>query len=170
MREGVLENEKDFKKIIRVLIGILFICGMFFAWCFAMGFYGNAMGCCTIFTVLFLIVHLYIYQSETGCLRRKLLGETLSSLKEIYLTLNDEQVKQKRLIEEMINCIAINLNIHPWANPNYKPSIKTTIDLSGSKRFTSFRDVQRQMRIDAIFNTNNFDDRIVRDLVSTYKD
>lgn len=170
MNEGVFEDEKKSKTVIGAYICLLFFCGVFFAWCFAIGLLGATLCYSTTATILFLILYIYISQSESVCLRRKLMDQQLSVLKETYLTLNEDQTSQKRVLEEMIHSIAINQNIHPWVNPKYTPQIKTTIDLSGNKMFTSYRDVQRQMRIDVMFNTATFDDRIVRDLISTSND
>lgn len=126
---------------------------------------------CIAATILLLAyIKFYICQSDNGRLIRQVSEMELAAVKRMYLEFNDQNIRKKRILEEIFHKIAINKGIHPALRVTYKPVIKTTIDLSDNRIFTEMRDLQRQMRIDAIFATTSIDHQKIKDLLDSYAD
>lgn len=153
---------------------VIFSILMFFSFLF---FYGVLIGVLEglqfyIAATILLLAYIkfYIYQSDNGRLIRQVAEMELAAVKRMYLEFNDQNIRKKRTLEEIFHKIAINKGIHPALRVTYKPVVKTTIDLSGTRIFTEMRDLQKQMRIDAIFTATSLDRQKIKDLLDSYTD
>lgn len=90
----------------------------------------------------------------------------LGSVKAMYLALDNSNKSQKRALESLFNRIAISENMHPTPVITYEPVIKTTLDFSGNKRCVHYRELQQQMRIDALFARTDLDNKTVGTLLN----
>lgn len=153
---GVLESGNLNIAVVVTLVLLEFL-GLYAAWSLWIGVFSELTAYTTIVFVILAIVYLYLFQSDRSCIIRKAMDMQLGDLKKAYLGLDDHQIVEKKALEDIFNRVAISQNIHPWASPTYEIKIQTTIDLNGSKRYTAYRDLQRQMRIDVIFSLSSMD-------------